>query len=45
MLERLYGKWGINDHTDHSTMHPADYPILSDLYRIYSMAVGLESHT
>ena len=28
MLERLYGKWGINDHTDHSTMHPADYPIV-----------------
>ena len=34
MLERLYGKWGINDHTDHSTMHPADYPILSDLYAV-----------
>lgn len=34
MLERLYGKWGINDHTDHSTMHPVDYPILSDLYAV-----------
>ncbi len=34
MLERLYSKWGINDHTDHSTMHPADYPILSDLYAV-----------
>ena len=34
MLERLYGKWGINDHTDHSTMPPADYPILSDLYAV-----------
>lgn len=34
MLERLYGKWGINDHTNHSTMHPADYPILSDLYAV-----------
>ena len=34
MLERLYGKWGINDHTDHSAMHPADYPILSDLYAV-----------
>ena len=34
MLERLYGKWGINDHTDHAPMHPADYPILSDLYAV-----------
>ncbi len=34
MPEQLYDKWGINDHMDYSTIHPADYPILSDLYAV-----------
>ena len=34
MLERLYEKWGINDRTDFSSMHPGDYPILSNLYDV-----------
>lgn len=34
MLERLYAKWGINDHTDFKTMHTQDFPILSDLYSV-----------
>ena len=32
MLERLYRSFGLNDHTDFSTLTPTDYPILSDLY-------------
>ena len=34
MLERLYKKWGLNDHTDFRSMKPEDYPILSDLYDV-----------
>lgn len=34
MLERLYGKWGMDDNTDFQSMSPSDYPILSDLYDI-----------
>jgi len=34
MLERMYGKWGINDRTDFSRLRPVDYPILSDLYKV-----------
>ena len=34
MLERLYKKWGLNDHTDFRSMRPGDYPILSDLYDV-----------
>ncbi len=34
MLERLYTKWGINDHSNFSAMRPADFPILSDLYAV-----------
>ena len=34
MLERLYKKWGINDHTDFPRLKPEDYPILSDLYAV-----------
>ena len=34
MLERLYRSFGLNDHTDFSTLTPTDYPILSDLYDV-----------
>ena len=34
MLERLYAKFGINNHTDFSRLRPVDYPILSDLYKV-----------
>ena len=34
MLERLYKKWGLNDHTDFRSMGPGDYPTLSDLYDV-----------
>lgn len=34
MLERLYQKWGLNDHTDFRSMGPGDYPTLSDLYDV-----------
>ena len=34
MLERLYQKWGLNDHTDFRSMRPSDYPTLSDLYDV-----------
>ena len=32
MVEQLYKKWNITDHTDFAAMRPEDYPILSDLY-------------
>ena len=32
MVERLYQKWNITDHTDFASTQPTDYPILSDLY-------------
>ena len=32
MVESLYKKWNITDHTDFASMRPEDYPILSDLY-------------
>lgn len=34
MLGRLYGKWGITDHSNFDRLKPADYPILSDLYEL-----------
>ena len=34
MLERLYRKWGLNDHTDFQSMKPKDFPVLSDLYDV-----------
>ena len=34
MLERLYRKWGLNNHTDFQSMGPDDFPILSDLYDV-----------
>jgi len=34
MLERLYKKWGLNNHTDFQCMRPEDFPILSDLYDV-----------
>ncbi len=34
MLERLYKKWGLNNHTDFQSMGPKDFPILSDLYDV-----------
>lgn len=34
MLERLYGKWGLNDQTNFAALKPADYPIMSDLYDV-----------
>ena len=34
MLERLYRKWGLNNHTDFQSMRPNDFPILSDLYDV-----------
>ena len=32
MLEKLYEKWNITDHTDFTMLKATDYPILSDLY-------------
>ena len=34
MLERMYRKWGLNNHTDFQSMRPDDFPILSDLYDV-----------
>ena len=34
MLERMYKKWGLNNHTDFQSMRPSDFPILSDLYDV-----------
>lgn len=34
MLERLYTKWGINDHTDFASLSHEDYPTFSDLYDV-----------
>lgn len=34
MLERMYEKFGINNKTDFSRLHPVDYPILSNLYQV-----------
>ena len=34
MLERLYRKWGLNNHTDFQSMRPDDFPVLSDLYDV-----------
>lgn len=34
MLQKLYDKWDITDHTDFGRLKPADYPILSDLYSL-----------
>ena len=34
MLERLYKKWGMNNHTNFQSMRPEDFPILSDLYDV-----------
>lgn len=34
ILQKLYRKWGITDYTDFSSLHPTDYPVLSDLYEL-----------
>ena len=34
MLERLYSRWNMDDHTDFSSLSSADYPVLSDLYDV-----------
>ena len=34
MLQKLYDKWGITDHTNFDRLSPTDYPILSDLYAL-----------
>ena len=34
MLERMYKKWGLNNHTDFQSMRPDDFPVLSDLYDV-----------
>ena len=34
MLSKLYGKWNISDSTDFNSLSSADYPILSDLYKL-----------
>ncbi len=34
MLERLYKKWGLNNHTDFQSMRSDDFPVLSDLYDV-----------
>ena len=34
MLERLYAKWNMDDHTDFSSLSSANYPVLSDLYDV-----------
>lgn len=38
MLEKLYGRWGMDDSTDFSALRPTDHPILSDLYRLVEEA-------
>lgn len=38
MLERLYGKWGLNDRTNFAELKPVDYPIMSDLYDVIEEA-------
>lgn len=34
MLQKLYEKWGITDHSNFDRLKPTDYPILSDLYTL-----------
>ena len=34
MLQKLYEKWGITDHSNFDRLKPTDYPILSDLYAL-----------
>lgn len=34
MLEKLYAQWGITEDTDLQKLTAADYPILSDFYRL-----------
>ena len=34
MLQKLYEKWDITDHSNFDRLKPADYPILSDLYAL-----------
>jgi len=34
MLGKLYNQWGITDRSNFDRLKPADYPILSDLYRL-----------
>lgn len=34
ILQKLYRKWGITDYTNFSSLHPTDYPVLSDLYEL-----------
>lgn len=34
MLGKLYGKWGVTDHSNFDRLKPVDYPILSDLYEL-----------
>ena len=34
MLQKLYEKWGLTDHSNFDRLKPADYPILSDLYAL-----------
>ena len=34
ILGKLYGKWGITDHSNFDRLKPDDYPILSDLFEM-----------
>ena len=34
MLQKLYTKWGITDHSPFDRMADTEYPILSDLYAL-----------
>jgi energy-coupling factor transporter ATP-binding protein EcfA2 len=34
MLQKLYEKWNITDHSNFDRLKPTDYPILSDLYAL-----------
>ena len=34
MVQKLYAKWDISDHTDFTRLKPEGYPVLSDLYAL-----------
>ena len=35
LLTKLYRKFGITDETDYSTKEPSDFPVMSDLYKLF----------
>lgn len=38
LLTKLYEVFGINDDTDYSKLHPQDYPVMGDLYKLCTYA-------